>query len=504
MNPDVDSAANPDRAAQGRSVVVAWVVMITLVALALRLINLTSDLWLDEISPVVEYAQKSVPQVISTYRGSNNHLLNTLLVKLSISVFGEHEWSVRLPALIFGIATVPVLYWVARFAMTTAASLGAAFLLAISYHHIFFSQNARGYTAYLFFALVSTGLLVQSVRETGPSRWRALVASMFLGFASLLNTAFVYVSHFAVGVVSLLPSSHGNTLRDRRIGRLLAAFIAAGLAAAILYAGAASQAVDSIGRDYRRAGSGFSLLSVEFFLEIVRGVSAGFGAIGLALLFLAAAALGYWTLLRSNWQIAVSLALPLALTAALLVALNLSFSPRFFLLGVPLAMLSAMSLVDTIAAMVQRRRWLPARLTGWVIGGAAIAMSLASAASLPAYYDRPKQPYRAAVRYLENLRLAGEPIAVIYVAESGFRYYTGREAVRDNGAYTYLRTKASFDSLAVLPRSGNLYVVTTLPRGLQLALPELWNTIVSRSERIRVFSGTIGDGDITIWRLRPR
>ena len=137
--------------------------IITIVAIFARSISLGADLWIDEITPIFDYGPMSMAQVIGSYLRSNNHLLNTLLMKAAIAVFGEHEWSVRLPAMLFGVATIPTLYWVGRLGLSRIASLGAALLLAVSYHHIFFSQNARGYTAYLFFALVSTGALATTL-----------------------------------------------------------------------------------------------------------------------------------------------------------------------------------------------------------------------------------------------------------------------------------------------------------------------------------------------------
>jgi uncharacterized membrane protein len=58
-------------------------------------------------------------------------------------------------------------------------------VLAVSYHHIFFSQNARGYSAALFFALATSGLLIRALWDDRGWRWCLYVAAMVLGFASL-------------------------------------------------------------------------------------------------------------------------------------------------------------------------------------------------------------------------------------------------------------------------------------------------------------------------------
>ena len=114
---------------------------ITALALALRLIGVNSDLWLDEITTVQIYSQASLLHIIASYTSTNNHLLNTLLVKLAVAWAGNQEWAIRLPAALFGVVTIPAFYWVARLALSRRASLCAALLLTVSYHHIFFSQT---------------------------------------------------------------------------------------------------------------------------------------------------------------------------------------------------------------------------------------------------------------------------------------------------------------------------------------------------------------------------
>ncbi|MGK0203603.1 MAG: mannosyltransferase [Planctomycetota bacterium] len=60
-------------------------------------------------------------------------------------VLGFDEWSVRLPFALMGIVTVPLLAVCGRRLVGRSAAVFAAFLLAVSPWHIFWSQNARGY-----------------------------------------------------------------------------------------------------------------------------------------------------------------------------------------------------------------------------------------------------------------------------------------------------------------------------------------------------------------------
>ena len=127
----------------------ALVAILTIVALVLRIIGLNAGLSFDEILSLVRYIHLPAWEIIGRVGGPNNHILYTLLAHTSIGWFGESAWSIRLPAMVFGVATIPAAYYLGRqLASRNEAFLATAFL-AVSYHHIWFSQSARGYTGLL-------------------------------------------------------------------------------------------------------------------------------------------------------------------------------------------------------------------------------------------------------------------------------------------------------------------------------------------------------------------
>src|SRR5438067_801062 len=132
-----------------------WVVAgLTLLALALRVWRLDSCLWLDEILTMVYFARPPAGEIISSFPNQNQHMLYSLLAHFSIRWFGESAWALRLPAVLFGAATVPALFLAGRRMLGTKVALFSCALLTVSYHHIWFSQNARGYTGLVFFTLI--------------------------------------------------------------------------------------------------------------------------------------------------------------------------------------------------------------------------------------------------------------------------------------------------------------------------------------------------------------
>jgi hypothetical protein len=461
--------------------------IITFVGIVLRCYHLGSDLWLDEITPVVDYGPMPFVQVIGSYLRTNNHLLNTLLMKLSVSLLGESEWTIRLPAMLFGAATIPAFYWFSRIVLSRWASLASAGILAVSYHHVFFSQNARGYSAYVSFAIVASGLLIRALEDDEWWRWVLYVVSMVFGFAALANTAFVFAAHVIMAAVALLQVKRrgGSALPLAR--RLVTVFGAAGFLSFQLYAAPLPEMYAVITHLYVREATGYAPLSMEFARELVRGLGAGFGGVVPAMIVAFIGFAGILFLFRKNWLVSSALALPPVLTAMFLVVRGLSFSPRFFLLLLPLGILTIMALAET------GNRPRRAALVGGIV-------SIASLISLVSYYRIPKQSYRTAIRFLEGVRKPDEKVVVVYAAEGGIRYYLHRARVSDTAAYEYARTVPRFDSLVSDPRAQT--VVTTFPRVLHADLPAIYDRITSEWHPQQVFPATVGDGEITVWKRK--
>lgn len=98
-----------------------------------------------------------------------------LLTALSFSLLGESEWSARLPALLFGIATLPLIYVAGRMFFGRTGALIATVLLAVSPHGVDLSRYARLYALLTFLVLgcvMATYRAVEGAAEEGP-RWSA-------------------------------------------------------------------------------------------------------------------------------------------------------------------------------------------------------------------------------------------------------------------------------------------------------------------------------------------
>ncbi len=486
---------------------------ISVLALVLRLIGLNSDLWIDEIAPLVAYAHASLWQIFITYGGSNHHLLNTLLVKIFVDALGEHEWVVRLPAVLFGTATIPALYGVARQVMSRRSGLLAALLLAVSYHHIFFSQNARGYSAYLFFSLVSSALLVRALRAERARDWMLFIITTVLNVASQLIGAFVFAAHSIVAALALLDVMRRRSSPLPLLTRVVVMFALAGLLVFQTYAAVLPQMYAIMKTVYADPAAGYAPLSLEFFAELLRGIAAGFSpnvliaALPLLIVGGIAALVGFVTLLRHNWALMLALCLPIVVHMVFLTAQNLVFSPRFFLLALPVAIIAAVQGLDALLAFASatfargqspdttvRRSLLPVLVA---------LLCIASLLSLIPYYTIPKQPYSSSLTYVQSVRQSDDVVLVIHLAEAGYRYYGKQFNIAEGSNYFYVRSLSAFnDVLATHPQQRAL-LVTTFPRALHIDYPNLYARIDQGWMRLRTFPATIGDGEIAVWAPRP-
>ncbi|HKF43744.1 MAG TPA: glycosyltransferase family 39 protein [Thermoanaerobaculia bacterium] len=479
----------------------AWLAAITALAAVLRLYRIGSDLWLDEIATVLDYRDGSWLDVFTVFKSLNNHPLNSLLVKAMVGIFGPAEWAVRLPAALFGIATVPAVYALGRVALRGREALLAAFLLAVSYHHVFFSQNSRGYTGMLFFGVAGTTFFFRGLQRNRPSDWVLYAAVMFLAIASVLQAVFLVAGHaIAYAGGALFP---GDWRRPARLAatRAVAAWAAAGLLSIGVYSKLLPKLKAFSDATFRSAAGGYSPFSAEFWGELAGGLAAGIGAkTFLALLpFAAAGGAGLLLFFRRNIFYTAVLVSPLAVTAVYLLLQRFHFTPRFFLWALPAAWILTAASVGALEATPVGRAAGMARLLPVAVAAGFAALA---AISLPGYYRTPKQPNRVSLDWVLARRAAGEPVVAAYMAKWGLRFY---------GPPRGLVPGESFEAndageLAAAERASagkKIWLLTTFSRGLRLERPGLDSYIREHyREQIR-FPATVGDASVTVWTREP-
>ena len=460
----------------------AWLAAITLLGVALRIPGLGSDLWLDEILTVVRLVPGSVVSLFTGPETLNNHLLHTLLVRVSVAAFGVEEWAVRLPALLFGVATIPALYLLARLALRSREALFASVILATSYHHVFFSQNARGYTGLLLWTALSTWFLLRALID---DRWRDWILYFVTG--ALAPLTILLGGAVALGQMMALPFV---ALRIRRAGgsprpAILKAvpFVGAvgmvGLAVLEVVGGEAFGVV-SPGRTWTGGG---------FWEELGIGLRSGLGIAGLLVLVVVAAplAVGALRFARRRLVYAVYLVAPLA-PLGLLAAIGFFMTPRYLLWALPVF---AIGLPAAVTGLGRASRWMGPVLTAAIVA--------ASASALPHQYTVPKQASRTSLDWVRERADPGDRVVAIAFARWSTRFYAPRTGLDDRNR---VMEATSVDELKRAERGAGeraIWLLTTYPPSL-VARPRLLERIERCYRPVKQFPATIHRMEITVWR----
>jgi Dolichyl-phosphate-mannose-protein mannosyltransferase len=97
---------------------------------------------------------------------ANNHILNSLLLKKSVSMFGWHEWSIRLPnVLSFLLYFAAVVLIMQRISKNNAVRLAGILLFCAPHFIIDYFSLARGYGMSVAFQTMSLYLLIRFFEE---------------------------------------------------------------------------------------------------------------------------------------------------------------------------------------------------------------------------------------------------------------------------------------------------------------------------------------------------
>lgn len=129
-----------------------WIYGLIAFGALLRVLQMGAPISHDEAFTYTSFASRPFSTILSDYSSPNNHMLHTLLVKVSTGIFGAGIWQLRLPALLAGIAVLPLFYLFARAMFNRYIALIGLALLAGSGGLIEYSALGRGYSlGWVFF-----------------------------------------------------------------------------------------------------------------------------------------------------------------------------------------------------------------------------------------------------------------------------------------------------------------------------------------------------------------
>ena len=402
--------------------------LVIAVGLAIRLFRLDfQSLWLDEVLTVQNSAFPLSRIIFDPEVDRNFPPLHTVLVHLSMGLLGKSETALRLPSVLAGVISIPLIFGVARFWLGPAVGLLTAWLLALSPLHVWYSQEARPYALFIALALASVWFAQRLVSRPGD---------FVLQVGFVLSAVATFYCHL-LALPFLLFLALYVLLSVEPAGRLRSLLLLAAIGALIapqLYQFWGSPPPVSANSSYHfnpvhlgytiwTFGTGYSL--GPSLLELRHGM-AGLGShlpILIPVLSIVAGLffLGARDLWRSDrrvfWWIAAWLTLPVGFAVLGAVVSTHPYNVRYVLLSLPAFLL-------VLATAIRSRGWPVARLAGISF------LLVVSLAALRNYFVRPeyqREDNRGAVAFLNanagrgELVIASAPYTVAALRHYGLR-----------------------------------------------------------------------------------
>lgn len=171
-----------------------WIVTgLVIVGLIARLVRFHESLWYDEIVAWLWYGQQGPQAIVTTFHEPANHILHTLLTSFSVSALGDS--ALRLPALLFSLATIVCVYGLVRMTVNLRTAIIAGAIMAISPVAVLEGVEARGYSMMMCFATLAMWLFAALRRRESALLWGGYILVCTLGVWTHFVTAFVPIGH---------------------------------------------------------------------------------------------------------------------------------------------------------------------------------------------------------------------------------------------------------------------------------------------------------------------
>lgn len=477
----------------------AWTLVAILVLAAVaRIIGLDAGLWYDEIYTLTHYVRAPLGQVLTDFSSLNNHMFYSLQAKASVALLGENAWTLRLPAVLFGLGSLVLLWAMARIPAGKVATLFAALLMAISYHHVWFSQNARGYTGILFWTSLATLLLIEGLKRPDWRIWTAYGVSVAAGMYTHLSAGFFFASHALVYAAAWLTRSTPRLapyagLRDIRpvfgfaLGGVLTLLLHLPLLGQVLVA------MNKVSEGKTTSSMAEWVNPLRALQEIADSLSA-FGplapvALGGVLLVFAVGAVALWR--RAPLLVAVyALSIPLAL--GLLVLLDFRIWPRYFFVDIGFVLLCLALGAQGLCIWVTGLLRMP-KLEGPLFATGVLVASAASLVLLVRNYEHPKQDFDGAMNLIAAQRGPGDVATSLGLASEAIHSYFAPEwPVVGNAS-----------DLATLEQSSKrVWLVTAFDDHVRPEQDSALKRVKNSFVLVRELDGTLGGGTVKIYRSR--
>jgi hypothetical protein len=322
------------------------------------------------------------------------------LVNLCYSLFGESEFSARLPAFIMGSISIPLFYAFSKSIIGRNAALFASLLILISSWQLFYSQAARFYSGVFLFGFIAylcfyQALLTDSIRK--------LVVSIIAGLIAVSFHATAILIFASCGLFALLTIFTGPPKEKPLSTKIAKIYVVIGVIAALI----ASPFLVKIAVGWQSSGQQWGYGTFGFIFQTIKYLQVPIAVtafLGLIYLFFKENRLALFC--------AIGLILPLVTLAT--AAKFMSVRPDYLFHSVPLAFLLA-------GVIIERHR---SALSDYLLPSYTLILVIATAMApeFVSYYTGHKS---LDVRNIVNvLKKRYQPGDRIYSAVGGLERYS--------------------------------------------------------------------------------
>ncbi|MEZ5771855.1 MAG: glycosyltransferase family 39 protein [Defluviimonas denitrificans] len=486
-----------------------WLAAILALAAVLRIWGLNAPLWHDEIHTVVTHLDLPWGDMLRDY-SMNHHYLHNIAAKATMELFGREPWAIRLPAMLFGLGVIWATWVLAREMAGVTIAHVTALLLALSYHEIWFSQNARGYTGLALFSTLGMLYFLRGLRTPATGTWVAFGVTLAAAVFTHLTGAFFFMAQGVVWLGLILWRLARGRLDGALVKLPLMGFVIGGVLTILLYLPILPSLLATVSNVSETSAVDVMKEYQNPVWTAMEAIRTGIGQSGAlvavtGLAVLALVGLGSLSLRRREPLFAPITVLHILLTVALLMAVGMRIWPRFFFVDIGflvlLIVLGGRFFCDLIG-----------RMTGSAaLGRGLFILGTVGVVAISAYlakrnYDFPKQDTAGAYAYVTGIQQPGE--RVLAVGHTGpdlnSWYKAGWPEIYTDDEYR-----------AALAEPGPVILVVGFPARSFRDVPALGadagyddGTDMCDPDRVtdlplkvlRCFSGTLGDGGMVVLR----
>jgi uncharacterized membrane protein len=450
--------------------IVAFCLLLTLVAAVVRVIGINDSMTIDEVFLMKSLITQN-PVRIFFHPSGSAHIGHTLPANISVRLFGASVWAARLPALLFGVFSPLLLYFAVRRTLAGPAAAMAAVVLCFSPVHVWYSQEAKGNVPLVFFTILSW-LALTHFSGDAKLRWVLLYIAALVGCGlSHLSGVFVILGQLAATVVyAVIGFRAGMPIRSRieNAGRWFGVHGAALYGVLLTYAPIAfflAKQKEAVTGDEGSAGILWllqGLTNLYLFLDGPRWAVftiGGFAVFGFICLVVRAVGRGLDSRIKGSFLLL--LLLPLLFSLAV-TQLSGSFShARYQYFVLPCVCVLVAQGVSTFSQLFASRF---GRMAEIVCSGGLLVIYLAAASvPLSSFFRLEKSNYRAIAQWEK----AGGLHAPVYILGSSKHSYPAL-------AYTQYANDFFTDSeVDQLPDSCRVLLVVLDPLHAKASYPQL-------------------------------